>query len=112
MNPGELDRLIVLQEPTESQKSANYEVVNAYEAKDVNVWAKIEFGEESEQLTDEGLQVYSRADFTIRFKRINENWRVKYDNKTYNINSIKPVEGRRNYIELNCESTSITNFKT
>ena len=71
------------------------------------------FKSKNELLEDEALNVYSKAKFTVRFERINEpDYRVFYNNKVYNINAITPIEGRENYMELDCESRSVTNFKT
>ena len=111
MNPGEFDRRIELQKATKTQQENN-ELYSSW-AEHGKRWAKVEFVSENEVLEDEALSVYSQAKFTIRYERINEtDYRVKYDNKMYNINSIVPVEGRKSYIELHCESRSTTNFRT
>ncbi|MGV7234749.1 MAG: phage head closure protein [Nitrosomonadaceae bacterium] len=110
MNPGELDRRILLEKATWTQQ-ANNELTAGW-AEYGYRWAKFEQTGENEVLEDEALNIYSRVKFTVRFERINESdYRVKYNNKVYNINGINPI-GRENYIELDCESRSVTNFKT
>lgn len=111
MNPGELDRRIVLDVATRAQQ-ANNEIFETW-AVHGKRWAKIEFVGESEVLDGERLHIESNAKITIRYERINESdYRVRYNNKVYNISAINPIEGRESYIELECNSTSITNFKT
>ena len=111
MNPGELDRRINIEVATRSQQTNN-ELTDTWAAYGSR-WAKFEMVSENELLENEGLNIYSRAKFTIRYERINEvDYRVFYNNKYYNINGITPIEGRENYMELDCESRSVTNFKT
>jgi len=111
MNPGELDRRITFYVATRSQQ-ANNEIYETW-AVHGKRWAKIEHVGESEVYENERLQVESNVKFTIHYERINQSdYRITYNNKTYNINSITPIEGRKMYLEINCNSTSITNFKT
>ena len=111
MNPGELDRRIRIDKHTATQQTNN-EVFYSWTAYGYR-WAKIDYTSENEVLVDEAIEFYSRVKFTMRYERINEKeYRVFYNNKIYDIIGITPIEGRENYIELDCESRSITNFKT
>lgn len=111
MNPGELDRRIQLfaEASYEPAQTNNEDVITdtAYG----NRWAKYEPVSESESYTDEMLTIRSTAKFTIRYERINEQYKVKYNNRYYDIDGIIPL-GRKDYIQLICSTTSITKFKT
>lgn len=112
MNPGELDRRVVLyQEGPVAENPVN----NEPEHTDIlysEVWAKYEPASESETIIDDFDQLRTFAKFTIRYiQTINETWKLKYNNKWYGINSITPI-GRENILELQCESSQQTNFKT
>ena len=110
MNPGELDRRVLLQVVTTS-RNANGEVKKSF-ATHGERWAKMETISIDEVLgSNEMLEVRSVVKFTIRYERINESYRLRYANKTYDIIGITEIE-RQAYIELECESTEETNFKT
>jgi len=111
MNPGELDRRVELFEFSEGSNYPNNEPYGQDRSYG-EVWAKYEPASESETIIDDFDQLRTFAKFTIRYiKTINELWKLKYNNKLYGIGSITPI-GRESYLELQCESSAITNFKT
>lgn len=116
MNPGKLDRrILILKEGSATGTYNNNEPVHK-DAVFGYRWAMFEQVGENEIYDNEMLNVETRAKFTIRYdgetRTLNEHNKIKYNNKFYDIEQINPVEGRENYIEFVCRSTSITNFKT
>ena len=114
MNPGELDRRIEIQSYTTSVQLGNNEEQLTYSSYGFR-WAKFEIISASEVESEDMLNTYMRADFTIRYERndgyFNEGYRVIYDNKVYNILGIETI-GRKDYMKLICETRSLTKFKT
>ena len=110
MNPGELDRRIELISVIESSNTNTNEPLQRDDTP-VKIWAKYEPMSEVETYLNDSQELVSTAKFTIRYTRINEKYRIKYNNKLYDIEGIIP-DGRKNYLVLTCRSTQITNFKT
>ena len=112
MNRGELNVRIRIYAPSATQSANTGEEYYDYSSH-TNRWAKFEGVSEDERLEEDGIVYYSQAKFTITYvgNDINEKHRVFYRNKMYDIIAIKEI-GRREFLELTCESRDITNFPT
>ena len=106
MNPGELDRRVIIQQATETRQ-VNGETTYAWATYGTR-WAKYEPVSVSEIVDDGRIVIFSKSRFTIRWDgNLNEKYRVSYQNKIYNIESVEEV-GRRAFMVLECESRDIT----
>lgn len=103
LNPGQLDRRIVLQNRTTAANAYN-EPVETW-ATLATVWAKVEYPVTgSDEATEQNLNVARRrVDFTIRYRAdVGFVERITYNGGTYDIERISEL-GRQNFLKITAE---------
>ena len=100
MRIGELDRRIVIEEPTVTQNTYGEQISSWSTYR--TVWAKMEWKGGSEKEETERMTATSKVCFFIRNLDISitEQNRILYDSKYYVINVINEIEGREAFLEL------------
>lgn len=104
MNPGDLDRRIVIKNQTTVNKNNGERQISfsTYATR----WASVKYKNGKED--DEALEITSVQDviFTIRWdSNIDTTYSVTYNGKDHNIESVNPI-GRKDFIELYTRATS------
>ena len=103
MQVGELDRRIVLEQPTKTPNNYGEEVLSWSTYR--TVWAHMLWkgGSEKEEL--QRITATSKVIFTIRNLdvAVTNEYRINYDSKYYYINVINEVDGREAFLELETE---------
>lgn len=102
LDPGELDRKIVIQTASGVQ-DAYGEEINTW-SDTLSVWAKMEW-DAGKRGGNEGMdasQVVSEGEvkFTIRHTAVDTKNRIKYEDEYYDIESIQEVGGRKRFLIL------------
>ncbi len=104
VRPGQLDRRIEIQEPTET-RTARGSVTETWTTI-ARVWAGLSFPSSgnAESIEADQLVATTRVVFTIRYRdTITEKMRIVYGNENYSI--IPPIEeqGRKTYLLIRAE---------
>ena len=99
MNPGFLDRRILIQARTLTQDATGSDVETW--ANSAQVWARLQPSSGAEATAGDAERTQDRAKFTIRHRSINSlTHRLTHAGKTWNIVGISEVGGRQAYLEL------------
>ncbi len=103
MQIGDLDRRIIIEVPTITANSYGEETLSY--ATYLRVWAKMEWKGGMEKEETQRITATSKICFYIRNLdvSINEQNRIKYNDKYYYIKVINEIEGRDKFLELQTE---------
>tara|TARA_R100001510_G_scaffold31668_4_gene28321 strand:- start:1464 stop:1787 length:324 start_codon:yes stop_codon:yes gene_type:complete len=102
MSIGKMRFEVALQKPTNTT-DAGGGITEEYTTLS-NLYANIEQTRGSESLRQGQVKEKTTHIFTIRYRRdIGTNFRILYDSDAYNIKTIKNVDNRNRYLELECE---------
>ena len=100
MNPGDLDRRIVIQSLTESIDDYG-QAVQTFSTL-ATVWSKVEEKSGSEGEEGDQIKAVKGVNFTIRYRTgITEKMRVSYDSNTYLVQAVINSDQRKRFITLN-----------
>lgn len=99
MNPGFLDRRVMIQARTLTQDATGSDVETW--ANSAQVWASFRPSTAAEATAGEAERTHDRAKFVIRHRSINSlTHRITYAGKIWNIVGMSEIGGRQAYIEL------------
>lgn len=102
MNVGQLRRRITIQKPTQVADDMGGFTDTWTDYK--TIWAKAWTVSSSERMEDMRVNLVRIQKFGIRYRTIDPSWRIKYDDRYFNIVSIDPDE-RHRFIYLTVEDS-------
>lgn len=102
MNAGRFDRLVELWRYTTTKNSYGEEIKTW--ANQMDLWAKIDFNQGSEDVNAEKWENKQNITVTIRHTSLTVKDRIKYEEEYFNIIAISEID-RKMYLKLQCISS-------
>jgi SPP1 family predicted phage head-tail adaptor len=93
MNPGKLNRQIVIQNATTFTRDSFGDKVSSWN-NSATVWASVRTVSGSEQFQSGQIYAGETVQFEMRYRALNPSARISYDGKIYNIKSILNVNDK------------------
>lgn len=97
LDPGELDRRITLQAASGSQDAYGEGNATWYDL--AELWAKVEWKTGTEGMDAGQVAQSQMVDFTIRYRAVAPENRIKFEDKYYDIEGMEQI-GRKRFLKL------------
>jgi SPP1 family predicted phage head-tail adaptor len=98
----DLNRRITIERPVETDNGAGGVTVSW--VKVTEAWAKMRPGRGGERQMNGQLTATTMETITIRYIRgVSEKWRIRFEDRFFNIRDIADLEERHIYLEMACE---------